>query len=106
MEKLIFTTVTDRGESREIEFLLHEETSSAQNVSVLVTELLNTISAQVKNGDDLKDGDILQALTMVIAIRCGMLGVEYQIIERLIHSLFRKNIEAVLSAKKGYASRA
>ena len=106
MEKLVFTTVTDRGESREIEFLLHEETSSPKNISILVTEILKTISTQVKKCDNLKDGDILQALAMVSAIRSGMLGVDPQLADRLIYSLFRKNFKAVLNAKKGYASRA
>lgn len=106
MEKLVFTTVTDRGESREIEFSLHEETSSSHNISVLVTEILKSISSQVKLCDNLKDGDILQALTMVCAIRSGMLGVDPQLADRLMYSLFRKNFTAVLNAKKGYASRA
>lgn len=106
MEKLVFTTITNSGESREIEFTLHTETSSAQNISMLVTELLKTISTQISEVDKLKDGDILQALSMVSAIRCGMLGVDSQLAERLIFGLHRQNFEAVLNAKKGFASRA
>ena len=106
MKKLVFTTVTDSGESREIEFPLHQETSSADNISVLVTEMLKTISTQVQNCENLKDGDILQALAMVSAVRAGMLGVDPQLSERLVNGLFRQSFEAVIGAKRGYASRA
>ena len=106
MEKLLFTTVTNSGVSREIEFTLHAETSSAQNISVLVTEILKTLSTQIAEMDSLKDGDILQALSMVSAIRCGMLGADPQLAERLILGLFKQNFVAVQNAKKGFASRA
>lgn len=106
MEYLLFTTITDSGISYEIEFPLHHETSSADAVSVLTSRILNIISACVAEIKDLKDGDILQALSMVCAIRSRMINVDSNLTEQILIDLFKQNYAAVLQAREYIASRA
>ena len=106
MQKLVFVTMSDGGSSREVEFPLHQDTSSIENMSALVTELLNTISQHVEKSEDLKDGDILQALTMASAIRCGLVNVDPSVTKQLFSELFENNLEAFNNSKLVLAGRA
>lgn len=106
MQLLCFTTYTSSGLSQEIEFPLHPETQSIDTVSNIVTELLNTISACVKDIDGCKDGDILQALSMVMAIRSNMVNAEPENSHKLLMQLIEQHHKAVLDAKTQIASRA
>ncbi len=106
MQLLCFTTYTSTGVSQEIEFPLHPETQSIETVSKIVTELLNTISDCVKDLDGCKDGDILQALSMVLAIRSRMVNVEPENSQKLLMQLIETHHQAVLNAKTQIASRA
>jgi hypothetical protein len=106
MDKLVFVTMTNGGIAREVEFPLHQDTSSTDNVSVLVTELLNTISQHVDKSDNLKDGDILQALSMVCAIRCGMVNVDIDLSRELFTELFENNLQAFADSRQILSGRA
>ena len=106
MDLLCFTTFTSSGTSKEIEFPLHPETDSPEAISTLVTELLNNISDCVAKLDNCKDGDILQALSMVLAIRSRMVDVEPKNSERLLQHLVTMHHQAVVDAKEQMASRA
>ena len=106
MQKLVFVTMTDSGTSREVEFPLHQDTGSMQNVSALVSELLNTISQHVERCENLKDGDILQALTMVSAIRCGLVNVDPRVSKELFTELFENNLDAFINSKQVLGGRA
>lgn len=106
MQLLCFTTYTSNGVSQEIEFPLHPETQSTETVSNIVTELLNTISDSVKNMHDCKNGDILQALSMVLAIRSRMVDIEPENSHKLLLQFIEQHHQAVLNAKTQVASRA
>ena len=106
MDKLVFVTMTNSGVAREIEFPLHQDTSSTDNISVLVTELLNTISQHVEKSENLKDGDILQALSMVCAIRCGLINVDIDISKELFMELFDNNLDAYSQSRQMLSGRA
>ena len=106
MDYLLFTTITDSGVSYEIEFPLHRDTSSADAVSVLTSKLLDTISICIGEIKDLKDGDILQALSMACAIRSRMINVDSNLTEQVLIDLIKQNHAAVLDAKQNIASRA
>jgi hypothetical protein len=106
MPLLCFTTYTSSGVSQEIEFPLHPETHSIETISTIVTELLNTISTSVKNIDDCKNGDILQALSMVMAIRSRMVDIEPENSHKLLLQFIEQHHQAVLDAKTQIASRA
>ena len=106
MDLLCFTTFTSSGVSQEIEFPLHPETQSPETISKLVTELLNTISNCVRDLKDCKDGDILQALSMVMAIRSRMVDIEPETSHKLLMQFIEQHHQAVLDAKTQLASRA
>ena len=106
MDKLVFVTTTNSGVAREVEFPLHQDTSSTDNVSTLVTEILNTISQHVEKSDDLKDGDILQALSMVCAIRCSLVNVNIDLSKQLFTELFENNLEAFTNSRLIISGRA
>ena len=106
MDYLLFTTVSDSGVSYEIEFPLHPDTNSADAVSILASELLATISKCIHESKILKDGDIIQALSMACVIRNRMINVDSKLAEDVLLDLIRQNNQAVLNAKQVIASRA
>lgn len=106
MDLLCFTTFASSGTSKEIEFPLHPETQSAEAISNIVTELLNTISECVSKVENCKDGEILQALSMVLAIRSRMVDIDPENSLRLLQQLVEMHHQAVVDAKEQIASRA
>ena len=106
MDLLCFTTISSTGVSKEIEFPLHPETGSPEVVSKIATEILSTISDCVKELNDCKDGDILQALSMVLAIRSRMVDIEQNNSIKLLKQLIEMHHQAVVDAKEQIASRA
>ena len=106
MYYLQYTTITDSGVSHDIEFPLHPETNSPEGVSQVTSKLLESISNFVWEDPKMSDGDILQALSMVCAIRTDMLAIDSNTAEQLLLDLFKQNYQAVLQAKPGIASRA
>ena len=106
MDLLCFTTITSTGTSKEIEFPLHPETKSPELISNIVTELLNTISECVNKLENCKDGDILQALSMVMAIRSRMVDINPEHSHKLLQELVNLHHQAVVDAKEQIASRA
>lgn len=106
MDLICFTTFTSTGASKEIEFPLHPETGSTEAISSIVTELLNTISTCVAKVENCKDGDIIQALTMALAIRSRMVDIEPENSLKLLQQLTEMHHEAVVNAKEQVASRA
>ena len=106
MDLICFTTITSTGTSKEIEFPLHPETKSPEMISNIVTELLNTISECVNKLENCKDGDILQALSMVMAIRSRMVNIDPDHSYKLLQELIAMHHQAAVSAKEQIASRA
>lgn len=106
MDYLLFKTITDSGVSYEIEFPLHPDTSSVDAVSTMTSKILETISSCISEYKDLKDGDILQSLSMVCAIRSRMINVDPKITQQVLFDLILQNNEAVITAKQEIASRA
>ena len=106
MDLICFTTYTSSGTSKEIEFPLHPETQSPDAISIMVTELLNTLSECVEKVENCKDGDILQALSMTLAIRSRMVDIDPKNSLRLLHQLIEMHHQAVVDAKEQVASRA
>ena len=103
MDYLLFATVTDSGIRYEIEFPLHRDTNSSDAVSVLTSKLLSTISMCVNEIEDLKDGDILQALSMICAMRTRMIDVDSNLAEQVLIDLIKQNHAAVIGAKQDIA---
>ena len=99
MKELQFMTKTTSGEIREIVFPLNPETRSIDDVSKLTSEILSCISNEVESHGNISDGDVLQALTMVCAIRAGMINVNHELIKELLYELLSNSLEAVRVSK-------
>ena len=101
-----YTAVTSGGDAYEIRFPLHPETGSPERVSDLLTAALEAVSKGVETGTPVSDGDVLQALSMALAIRARLLGVAPGAGLRLMHELIGSAYAAALEARQYRTGRA
>ena len=73
MQKLPYRAVTSGGAVLDVAFDLHPETVSPERVALLVTALLNTLDQQLEGRSPAANGDVLQAVAMLLALRSAML---------------------------------
>ena len=66
---LAFTATTVSGEVLEFNLPLHHHTHRAEQVGKLIEAVLETVSQKVEGGERFSDGDVLQALTLAMAVR-------------------------------------
>lgn len=69
MKKLPFKTKTMSGDIIDIKFKLHDETADPVHVSNLITAVLATIDREISLIGDVSNGDVLQGVSMALAIR-------------------------------------
>ena len=91
---LSYTTI-QAGEARNIDFPLHPQTVSENQVGKLLTDLLDTITRQIGDQSPVSDGDVLQSLCMALAIRMNMINAPSGAVRRLVSTLLEKSDEAV-----------
>ena len=103
---LTITALTSGGQAYDIDFPLHPNTRSSDAVASLVTAPLATISSAVAAHPGLSDGDILQALTMTLAIRARMAGASPDSMKQLVRELFDDAYGAALASTPILAGRA
>ena len=72
MPHLPFRSVTDSGAVLDVTFPLHEQTASAMRVQQLLSALLETLTREIRVLGPTSNGDVLQALSMALARRAGM----------------------------------
>ena len=70
--RLPYTAVTSTGDAYEIRFPLHPETRSPERISDLLSSALAAISKEVESGTPISDGDVLQGISMALAIRARL----------------------------------
>ncbi len=105
VSKLTYSAITASGRAFDIEFSLHPQTRSQDTVSALMTGLLETLSRSVETQKDVSDGDVLQALAMVLAIRGRMIDSAPETVEKLVAELFATAFNAAKSADVYVAGR-
>lgn len=103
---LSFTAVTSGGQAFDIDFPLHPATRSADGVADLLADMLASLSHHLEDQHALSDGDVLQALAMLLAIRARMTSPNAEAIEALVIQLFRDAHDAVCRASSYRAGRA
>ncbi|MEW5892519.1 MAG: hypothetical protein AB1697_05225 [Pseudomonadota bacterium] len=103
---LSFTAITASGQAYDIDFPLHPQTRSAEAVSDLLRAVLDTISQHAAGGRDLSDGDVLQALTMALAIRARMVGSSAESAAALVSELCDSAFTAAYAAAPYVTGRA
>ena len=82
-----FTATTSSGRVVEFELPLHPETSSSEHVGSLLEGVLDAVSTLIENCDGASDGDVLQALSLAIAVRLGVGGISDHTAEQLLEEL-------------------
>ncbi len=94
MKVLPYRAETLSGDVYEIAFPLHEDTQSAVRVGQLVDALLACVDREVRL-DNVGNGDVLQAMSMALAIRAAMVPGQREVVERLITDLLRNAMSAL-----------
>ena len=69
MNKLPFTFRTAGGDTFDSEFRLHPHTASGEHVGALANKLLDELTHELERLGGVGNGDVLQALAIVLAIR-------------------------------------
>ena len=84
---LAFTATTSNGEVLEFHLPLHPHTSSQDHVGMLLEHVLDRVSDIVEGPDDMSDGDVLQALTLALAVRLKVAGIAPDTARQLVEDL-------------------
>ena len=106
MKAIEYTVITNSGLAYDIQFPLHPETQSESDVIKMLTELLARLSELLAKEHSISDGDLLQALSMVLAVRARMSSDKSEVIGHLSHELLETALQATRKARLYNASRA
>jgi hypothetical protein len=72
---LSFTATTARGEVVEFQLPLHPHTASVAQVGSMLEALLDAVTVLLDQHPGVSDGDVLQAMTLAMAVRMGVAGI-------------------------------
>jgi hypothetical protein len=100
MNKLPYRVETGTGDIFDIEFPLHAETSDPVRVNQIISRLLASIDRDLALFVDTSNGDVLQAVSMVLAVRAGMVHADTNTTHRLALELLTTALSAVASAPR------
>jgi len=100
--KLPFDYTTPTGERFEVQFLLHPDTVSAMRVSQLLGRLVETLDHEIGILGDTANGDVLQAMTMALALRAGMIHANPSLTGQLCNDLLGRALESMGNAQRGH----
>jgi hypothetical protein len=103
MQKLPYRAVTSGGAVLDVAFDLHPETVSPERVALLVTALLNTLDQQLEGRSPAANGDVLQAVAMLLALRSAMLPAPREIREHLARDVVERALASVAGAARAQA---
>ena len=84
---LAFTATTVNGEVLEFNLPLHPHTHNAAQVGTLIEAVLETVSQTVEGAERFSDGDVLQALTLAMAVRLKVAGMPADTARQLVETL-------------------
>jgi len=84
---LPYRATTQSGETIDVTFDLHAETRSEADVSDLLTAVLSAIDGRVTGRIGVSNGDVLQALSMAMALRVAMIPAPRTVTEPLARDL-------------------
>ena len=100
MTYLPYTVHTDTQDTFDIEFPLSEHTEDSVRVHQLLTTVLNSIANDLKIVGTVSNGDILQALSMALAVRTRMVYAPEQTMRTIVADLTESALEASYAAKR------
>ena len=91
---------TGTGDIFDIEFPLHAETIDPVRVSQMVSRLLATIDRDLTLFVNTSNGDVMQAVSMVLAVRAGMVHADSNMTHQLASELLTTALNAVAEAPR------
>ncbi|MGD8977361.1 MAG: hypothetical protein PVG91_07125 [Gammaproteobacteria bacterium] len=98
---LPYRATTSTGNQFDFEFPLHDETVSAVTVSNLLNALLATLDREIRLVGQVGNGDVLQALSMALAVRTRILPGDPAQLDRLVHALLETALAAPVTPADG-----
>lgn len=104
-KSLPFTVFHRSGGSVEYNFPLHPETQSATDVHNVLSHLLDGLTFLLDN-KKMSNGDVLQAITMLLSLRADMIDVDRDSVRSLVEQMLASNMAATQAAVHGRVSRA
>ena len=96
---LPLSCMTAGGDAFVVHFPLHALTRSPEHVGRLGDALLETVTQFVEGGDDVGNGDVLQALAIALAVRARVVDAPPGTTERLTRDLVETALAAAAAAK-------
>ncbi|WP_018955005.1 hypothetical protein [Thioalkalivibrio sulfidiphilus] len=100
--KLPFHYTTPTGERFEVEFELHPDTVSAMRVSQLLERLMDTLDHEIGILGNTANGDVLQALTMALSLRAGMIHANPEVTGQLCKDLLDRALKSVDNSRRSH----
>ena len=98
---LPYRATTSSGNQFEFVFPLHPDTSSAVNVSNLMSVLLAALDHEMRQIGAVSNGDVLQALAMTLAVRTRILPGDPEALAALSTRLLSDALGAPVVAARG-----
>lgn len=93
-KRLPYKATTSSGQQHEFDFPLHPDTASPVKISNLLSALLGCLDRELAQLEPVSNGDVLQALAMVMAIRTRILPGQPEELARLSAGLVQSALEA------------
>ena len=100
MAYLPFPVHTDTHDTFDIDFPLSEHTENSVRVHQLLTTVLNSVDHDLKIVGAVSNGDILQALSMALAVRTRMVYAPEQTMRAIVADLADSALAASYAAKR------
>jgi len=100
MNYLPYTVTTDTGDTFDIEFPLSVHTESGVRVHQLLTTMMNALASDLKILGETSNGDILQAVSMALAIRARMVHAPEPTMRGIVSDLTNSALQACYDADR------
>jgi len=105
-QQILPFTAVQPGLAKRIEFPLHPQTVSPEHVGGLLEAVLDALSGQISARGQVSDGDVLQALSMALAIRMHMVAAPIETVQPVVAELLAGAEEAVAASVPEPAGKA
>jgi len=100
MDFLPYAVTTDTGDTFNIEFPLSAHTEDSVRVHQLLTTLMNALASDLKVLGETSNGDILQAVSMALAIRARMVHAPEPTMRGIVGDLTNTALQACYDADR------
>ncbi len=100
MDYLPYAVTSDTGDKFEIEFALSPHTEDPVRVHQLLTTIMNALASDLKVLGETSNGDILQAVSMALAIRARMVHAPESTMRGIVSDLTSSALQACFDADR------